>query len=98
MDSKKEPVTVAGLGAMGTALARAFLRAGHPTTVWNRTARRADDLVAAGAVRADSVAAAAAASAVVVICVMDNTVVRELLSDKLAGRSVVNLTSSTPES
>lgn len=101
MDSRQQPVTVVGLGAMGTALARAFLRAGHPTTVWNRTAKRADDLVAAGAVRAESVAAAVAASPVVVICVLDNTVVRELLdplSDQLAGRSVVNLTSSTPES
>ena len=101
MDSSQEPVTVVGLGAMGTALARAFLGAGHPTTVWNRTAKRADDLVAVGAVRAESVAAAAAASPVVVICVLDNALVRELLdpiSDQLAGHSVVNLTSSTPES
>lgn len=101
MDSRQEPVTVVGLGAMGTALARAFLRAGHPTTVWNRTAKRIDDLVADGAARAESVAAAAAASPVVVICVLDNTVVGELLdpiSDQLAGRSIVNLTSSTPES
>lgn len=30
-------VTVLGLGPMGAALASAFLAAGHPTTVWNRT-------------------------------------------------------------
>lgn len=35
------PVTVLGLGAMGTALATAFLTNGHPTTVWNRTRTRA---------------------------------------------------------
>ncbi len=40
----KTPVTVLGLGAMGTALARAFLAAGHPTTVWNRTPGRSPEL------------------------------------------------------
>lgn len=33
-------VTVIGLGAMGSALARAFIKAGHTVTVWNRTAAR----------------------------------------------------------
>lgn len=94
------PVTVIGLGAMGTALARAFLAAGHPTTVWNRTASRADGLVADGAVLADSVAAAVRASPLVVICVLDPGVVHALLEplgEELTDRTVVNLTSSTPE-
>jgi 3-hydroxyisobutyrate dehydrogenase-like beta-hydroxyacid dehydrogenase len=85
---------------MGTALARALLDAGHPTTVWNRTASRADELVAAGAVLAGSVSAAVAASPLVIICVLDHTVVRELLDpvgEELTGRAIVNLTSSTPE-
>lgn len=38
-------VTVLGLGLMGRALAGAFLRDGHPTTVWNRTEEKAGDLV-----------------------------------------------------
>ncbi|MGH3611519.1 MAG: NAD(P)-dependent oxidoreductase [Pseudonocardia sp.] len=95
-----QPVTVVGLGAMGTALARAFLDAGHPTTVWNRTASRADDLVAVGAVRAESVTAAAAASPLVVVCVLDHRAVLDLLdpiSGQLSDRAVVNLTSSTPD-
>jgi 3-hydroxyisobutyrate dehydrogenase-like beta-hydroxyacid dehydrogenase len=41
-------VTVFGLGAMGTAIAK--LRAeGHDLTVWNRKPGRDDELVAAGA-------------------------------------------------
>lgn len=94
------PVTVIGLGAMGTALARAFLAGGHPTTVWNRTASRADGLVADGAVLADSVAAAVRASPLVVICVLDPEVVHALLDPldgELSDRTIVNLTSSTPE-
>lgn len=31
----RTPVTVVGLGSMGSALAEAFIDAGHPTTVWN---------------------------------------------------------------
>lgn len=85
---------------MGRALARAFIKAGHPTTVWNRTTSRADDLVADGAVLAPDVAAAVRASPVVVVCVLDATVVRSLLEpvrEHLEGHAIVNLTSSTPE-
>ena len=41
----RTPVTVIGLGSMGTALADAFLAAGHPTTVWNRSPEKAAPLV-----------------------------------------------------
>jgi predicted dinucleotide-binding enzyme len=36
--SEKSRLTLLGLGAMGSALARAWLADGHPLTVWNRTA------------------------------------------------------------
>ncbi|CAI8817279.1 hypothetical protein EMIT07CA2_210054 [Brevibacillus sp. IT-7CA2] len=49
-------VSVIGLGNMGVALADAFLKGGHPTTVWNRSADRAKGLVEKGAVLAGSVA------------------------------------------
>ena len=42
-------VSVVGLGAMGSALARALMRAGHRVTVWNRTASKAEALVREGA-------------------------------------------------
>ncbi|MFD1146448.1 NAD(P)-dependent oxidoreductase [Saccharothrix hoggarensis] len=90
------PVTVLGLGMMGGALAGAFLRAGHPTTVWNRTAAKADDLVARGATLAASPSAAIAASPLVVVCVSDYDAVTDVLDGPLDGRVVVNLTSGTP--
>ncbi|MDF3149983.1 NAD(P)-binding domain-containing protein, partial [Streptomyces sp. T21Q-yed] len=43
------PLTLLGTGDMGTALARAWLCAGHPVTVWNRTPARAEPLAAEGA-------------------------------------------------
>jgi 3-hydroxyisobutyrate dehydrogenase-like beta-hydroxyacid dehydrogenase len=90
------PVTVLGLGLMGGALAGAFLRAGHPTTVWNRTSAKADDLVARGATLAGSPAAAIAAAPLVVVCVSDYDAVADVLDGPLDGRVVVNLTSGTP--
>ncbi|WP_243723226.1 NAD(P)-binding domain-containing protein [Actinomadura sp. 7K507] len=97
-DAGDMPVTVIGLGLMGQALAGAFLRGGHPTTVWNRTAAKADRPVAEGATLAASAGAAAAASPLVVVCVSDYGAVRELLGaldGVLDGRTVVNLTSGT---
>ncbi|MFI6091777.1 NAD(P)-dependent oxidoreductase [Streptomyces sp. NPDC051218] len=96
----KTPVTVLGLGAMGQALAGAFLKAGHPTTVWNRTPGKGDDLVAAGATRTDTAADAVRASDLVVVCLYDYDVSQAVLGPiaaDLPGRALVNLTSDTPE-
>ncbi|MGZ0150952.1 NAD(P)-dependent oxidoreductase [Kribbella sp. WER1] len=94
----KTPVTVLGLGAMGTALARAFLAAGHPTTVWNRTPGRSPELDQLGAARATTAAEAIAASPLVVVCLLVDDTVRSTLDGvDLTGRTIVNLTNSTPE-
>lgn len=91
------PVTVLGLGAMGRALARTLLAAGHPTTVWNRTPGKDDELVAAGAVRAATVADAVAAHRIVLACLLTNDTVDEVLTGvPLDGRILVNLTNGTP--
>ncbi|WP_420000138.1 NAD(P)-dependent oxidoreductase [Streptomyces boninensis] len=93
-------VTVLGLGQMGTRLAQAFLAAGHHTTVWNRTPAKAVPLAAEGAETAASPAAAIAASPLVVVCLPDYATVRKLIepaSAGLRGRTLVNLTSGTPD-
>lgn len=94
---EKTPVTLLGLGAMGTALARAWLAAGHPLTVWNRTPARAAALAAEGATVADSAAEAVAANTLVVVCLLDAASVDEALAGAdLAGRDLVDLTTGTP--
>lgn len=78
--------TVIGLGQMGSTLARRLLDGGYQVTVWNRSAGRADALVADGAVLAPSASAAVAASPVIVVCVHDYAATREILaSDGMAG-------------
>ncbi|MGW4773550.1 NAD(P)-dependent oxidoreductase [Nocardia sp. NPDC004278] len=98
MNKTETPVTVIGLGLMGQALARTFLKAGHPTTVWNRTTSKADQLVAEGAQLAPTVGAAVEAGALTIICVTDYQAMHELFgaSDiKLDGTMLVNLTSGS---
>lgn len=93
------PVSVLGLGAMGSALAAALVRAGHATTVWNRSAHRAGDLVALGATPAGTAGDAIRAGQLVIVCLLDHASVREVLdplAGELAGRTVVNLTTTTP--
>jgi 3-hydroxyisobutyrate dehydrogenase-like beta-hydroxyacid dehydrogenase len=93
-------VTVIGLGPMGRAMVRAFLAAGRSATVWNRTPARADELVAAGAVRAATPAEAVAGNELVVLSLTDYQAMYDILArvdGALAGRVVVNLSSDTPD-
>ena len=45
-----------GTGRMGAAMAARLLKAGHPVTVWNRTAAKAQALAEHGATVAGSIA------------------------------------------
>ncbi|MFF0577560.1 NAD(P)-dependent oxidoreductase [Streptosporangium saharense] len=97
MEENTPGLTLLGLGAMGTALAHAWLAAGHRLTVWNRTPGRAKQLVGRGARIAPSVAEAVAANRLVVACLLDDASVGETLDGAdLAGRDLVNLTTGTP--
>ncbi|MFI8355652.1 NAD(P)-dependent oxidoreductase [Streptomyces cyaneofuscatus] len=91
------PLTLLGLGAMGTALARTWLDARHPLTVWNRSPGRSAELAAHGAQVAGTAAEAVAASPLVVTCLLDDASVRQALADAdLTGKDLVDLTTSTP--
>ncbi|WP_031164085.1 NAD(P)-dependent oxidoreductase [Streptosporangium roseum] len=93
------PVTVIGLGSMGRALAEAFVKAGHPTTVWNRTAAKAVPLIAMGAERAEAVEDAVAASPLVITCLTAFEDTRSALrpaATSLYGRALVTLNSGSP--
>ncbi|BCB76037.1 NAD(P)-binding domain-containing protein [Phytohabitans flavus] len=92
-------VSVLGLGAMGSALATALVKAGHATTVWNRSPGRTSDLVAQGATAAGTAGDAVRASRLVIACLLDHASVHEVLdplSGELGGRTLVNVTTTTP--
>ncbi|HEX7551360.1 MAG TPA: NAD(P)-dependent oxidoreductase [Candidatus Methylomirabilis sp.] len=93
-----------GIGLMGQHMSRRLLEAGHPLTVWNRTADKAGALLAAGAIWADSPKAVAQASDVVVTMVTDSAASEQVscgptgvLEGAHPGLVLIDMSSITPE-
>ncbi len=85
-----------GLGILGRALAGALLKAGHQITVWNRTATKAEGLLAQAALLAGTANGAVNASPVTISCVSDYQSLQQTfapVADELDSRLLVNLTS-----
>jgi 3-hydroxyisobutyrate dehydrogenase-like beta-hydroxyacid dehydrogenase len=99
MTARETNVTLIGQGPMGRAMARALCAQGYAVTVWNRTAARAADAVTAGATLAATPAEAVAASELVILSLTDYQAMYDILGEGsgLAGRTLVNLSSDTPE-
>ncbi|MGB2675621.1 MAG: NAD(P)-dependent oxidoreductase [Candidatus Acidiferrum sp.] len=68
-----------GLGLMGRPMGMNLLKAGHKLTVWNRTASRAQELVAAGARLATTLREAAAEAEILLTMVSDPPALEEVL-------------------
>jgi 3-hydroxyisobutyrate dehydrogenase-like beta-hydroxyacid dehydrogenase len=85
---------------MGSALADAAIRAGYSTTVWNRSPGRTAPLVEAGAHATTTAGEAIDAADVIVVCLFDQRSVHEVLEpivDRLTGRRLINLTTTSPD-
>jgi 3-hydroxyisobutyrate dehydrogenase-like beta-hydroxyacid dehydrogenase len=72
-------VAVAGLGGMGSRMARRLVEAGHHVVVWNRTPAKAAELVELGAQQADSPADAARQAEVVLTMLADPEALRAVV-------------------
>jgi 3-hydroxyisobutyrate dehydrogenase-like beta-hydroxyacid dehydrogenase len=81
MESAAVPqkIGLIGLGLMGRPMGMNLLKAGYTLTVWNRTASRADELVAAGAKLAKSPQELAANSDFLLTMVSDPPALEEVL-------------------
>ena len=100
MTTTRQAVSFLGVGEMGSALARAALAAGHQATVWNRTHARATRLGEPGVRPVGTAEGAVKASELIVVCLFDHRSVHEVLdplAGKLAGRHLVNLTTTSPQ-
>jgi 3-hydroxyisobutyrate dehydrogenase-like beta-hydroxyacid dehydrogenase len=89
-----------GLGAMGAPMAANLLAAGYRLRVYNRTASKADALVANGAVRVESAGDVAAPGGVAITVVADDAVLERVTmgADGLAerlGRGGIHISMST---
>ena len=82
MAPQLETVAVLGTGTMGHGMAKSALRAGIPTTVWNRTAASTRDLADLGAEVAETAADAAARAGIVITMVTDADAVLSLATEQ----------------
>ena len=78
----QQKIGLIGLGLMGRPMGLNLLKAGHTLTVWNRTASRAESLVAAGAKLAESPREVASSSDVLLTIVSDPPALEEVLWSK----------------
>lgn len=86
---------------MGSALAKALIKGGHTTTVWNRTQAKIDFAVSIGAIGASDVIAAIDASDVILVCMNNYTTARSILDteescSRLTGKVLVQMGTGTP--
>ncbi len=96
----QQKIGLIGLGLMGRPMGLNLLKAGYPLTVWNRTASRAEALIAVGAKLAKSPREVAASADVLLTIVSDPPALEEVLWSKdgaLSGlqRGSVYIDSST---
>jgi 3-hydroxyisobutyrate dehydrogenase-like beta-hydroxyacid dehydrogenase len=77
--SSPRKIALIGLGLMGRPMGLNLLKAGYSLTVWNRTASRAGELVAAGATLATSPREAAAAAEILFTIVSDPPALEQVL-------------------
>ena len=99
-----ERIGFIGLGIMGKPMAGNLLAAGFDVTVHSRSAGPLDELVAAGATRAEGSAAVAAASDVTITMLLDTADVEQVLTGPggviegtRAGSLVIDMSSIDPE-
>jgi len=68
-----------GLGGMGSAMAQNLIRAGFPTTVYNRTRSRSEELRPVGAAVAETPAQAASEADVLITMVADDRALEDII-------------------
>jgi 3-hydroxyisobutyrate dehydrogenase len=97
-------VGVAGLGAMGSALAARLMEVGHDVSVWNRSPEKTKPLEAAGAKVAASPAALAGACEAVITILTDGKAIDDvyngpngLLSGDVKGKMLIEMSTVAPK-
>ena len=96
-------IGVAGLGAMGSAIAARLMEVGHQVTVWNRTAVKTKPLADAGAKVVSSPSAVAAASEAIITILTDGAAIDAvyggpsgLLSGDVKGKLFIEMSTVPP--
>ena len=93
-------ISVIGLGAMGSGIARTLIEEGYTVSVWNRSRAKVDALVAKGAIGCNEPGDALDANTHVIVCVSDYAVWHHIiqensLTDHFEDTCIIQLTTGT---
>lgn len=94
-------IAVIGLGAMGSAIAKALISDGHEVALWNRSPEKIDPLVELGGKKCKNLQEAIERSDVVLTCLLGYDVARTLLSPSpcaraLSGKTLLQVSTGSP--
>ena len=94
-------LTMIGLGAMGSAIAKTLIDHGHDLTAWNRSPSKVEKIHQLGGKPSDSLKQAIEASPVILICIHGYQATRQLLDNPeivplLRGRIILQMSTGTP--
>jgi 3-hydroxyisobutyrate dehydrogenase len=97
-------IGIAGLGRMGSAIARRLRDCGHDVIVWNRSSGKVEPLLALGATSAPTPAALATAAETVITILTDATAIDDvyggangLLSGDVRGKLFIDMSTVQPQ-
>ena len=93
-------IAIIGLGPMGQALTRLFLKNDKEVSIWNRTQSKSVDLVNKGALNYERVDTLLKDTDLIFLSLTDYQVMYEVLNEHRAylhGKTIINLSSDTPE-
>ncbi len=76
-----ERIGFIGIGLMGQRMGKRLLAAGHPLTVWNRSAGKCTELLSLGATEATDISTLVGRSDMVMLCVSDTAAVEQVVFD-----------------
>jgi len=94
-------LTVIGLGAMGSAIARTLIDKQCDLTVWNRSSEKAKAISKLGARCTETLKQAIESSPIILICIHGYAATRSMLDDPeviplLSGRTIIQMSTGTP--
>jgi len=95
-------ISIIGLGAMGSAIARALLANGRKVTIWNRSPDKMAAIADSGADTAEDISGAVSASPRVLMCLLNYSATNTLFASTdvagaVEGRNVIQLGTSSPQ-
>jgi 3-hydroxyisobutyrate dehydrogenase len=102
MTKKQHTLGFIGIGLMGKPLVLRLLAAGFQVNVWNRSPKKLNPVVEAGAMPCDSITQLAKASEIIILCLADTAVVTQVVENDILNsgakdKLLIDLSSIHPE-